>query len=63
MDWLCFKFHTIWISFDIYSIKNHQNYMIIFNGLNLMILDEISNDIQIIWNLKQNQFIRLKICL
>jgi hypothetical protein len=56
---LCFKFHIIWISFYI-TLKllnlNHYNYYII-----LIIFDEISNDIQVVWNLKYTQFIELTI--
>jgi hypothetical protein len=41
------------------SSKLHDN----FNGLNLMVHDRISNDIQIALNLKHNKSISLKICL
>jgi hypothetical protein len=40
MDWSCFKYDAIWVSFDIHQIKGTKLY-VNFNGLNLIIFDEI----------------------
>jgi hypothetical protein len=51
LNWRCFKLYIISLSFD-NLLKN-------INGLNLMIfiVNELSNDNEIIWNLKHYHFI------
>jgi hypothetical protein len=51
-----FKYNLI---FHQISLKLYDN----FNGLNLIVFDEISNDTQIASKLKHNQSINLRICL
>jgi hypothetical protein len=53
MNWFYSKFYAIWMSLDI-SSKNTSKLYDNFNGLNLITF-EISNDIQIVWNLRYNQ--------
>jgi hypothetical protein len=54
LDWWSVKFYVISLSFDSPSMT--INFHIIYNGSNLMIFDELSNDNEITWNLNDHQF-------